>query len=139
MSGIIFTKLVKNIPLGKNHGGKREIEFEVPEPQTIDDFISFYGSEAEFISRNQKYVARAAVQNAYVKLTNAANDTPAGAELEALISKAQEACKTYRPETTGDVTQKELVSNAKGVLALDDAALSNMSAADVLALLRGEK
>lgn len=139
MSGIIFTALTKEIPLGKNHDGKRAIDFEVPEPQTIDDFISFYGSEAEFISRNKKYVARAAIQNAYVMLTKSANDTPAGPELDALITKAQEACKSYRPEQTGDVTQKELVNNAKSVLSLDESKVANMTAADILALLRGEK
>lgn len=139
MPGIIYTAITKNIPLGKNHGGKSEIDFEVPEPQTVDDFISFYGSEAEFISRNKKHVARAAVQNAYVMLTKSANDTPAGPELNALIEKAQEACKNYRPEQTGDVTQKELVTNAKGVLSLDEEKVKNMTAADILALLRGEK
>ncbi len=134
---MLYTSITKKIPLGAKHGGKRAIEFEVPEPQTVEELINFYGSESEFIARNQKFIARAAIQNAYVKLTSTAGDTEPGAELEALISKAQESVKSYRPETTTGVTQAALVSNAKSLLA-DETAFLSMTPEQILAKLRGE-
>ena len=134
---MLYTTVTKKIPLGQKHGGKRAITFEVPEPQTIEEFISFYGSESEFIERNKKNVARAAIQNAYVKLTTAAEDTEPGAELDSLIVKAQESVKGYRPESTSGVTQAALVINAKSLLA-DETAFLSMTPAEILAKLRGE-
>jgi|WetSurMetagenome_2_1015567.scaffolds.fasta_scaffold37312_1 hypothetical protein len=133
-----YVAVTKKIPLGATHGGKTEITFEIQSFDTLQEQIAFFGSEDELRKRVNKMVEKSAIQNAYVKLTTEGPKTAPGAELDKLIEKAKSSAKNYAPQADVGVTQADLVQNAKSILQ-DEAKYANMSAAEIIAILRGNQ
>lgn len=101
--------------------GEFEVEFpQVPQCDTVEEMVAFYGGEKEFLERNNKILARAATQTSVLRLgsTNAADQ----AALDEQIAKEKQSAKDYKPEVTSGVSAKTAKA---GVDALQDLATKN--------------
>lgn len=89
--------------------GKKEVAYVVPQADDLDELIgpSFYGSAQELTDRSNKVIARGAVAGGNVTLNAAAEKATTEAEWEESVKKALAAAKSYKPEISTGISQKE--------------------------------
>ena len=100
--------------------GKKEVKFTVPQADNVEELTgaSFYGSEQELVDRTNKVIARGAVAGGSVAPNLALEKATNEAEWQEAEKKGLAAAKSYKPEISTGVSQKEAKKSVDSLIEL---------------------
>lgn len=94
----------------------QKVVFEAPQFESLDEAGNFYGGNDKLLERVNTITARSAEQNGKVMIKN--SNAATEVELATLITKAEQAVRNYKPETTEGVSKAAAKERVDNILAL---------------------